>query len=83
MAKFKRSWTMNKMQSPSPDVLKKLKQLGDQLESVKYGSYRESIDEATGRMNLVNFIPVPSRREFEWMFAHVNEKYEREAMLKK
>ena len=45
--KFKRNWTVNKMRqkSPSLEEIEKLKELGEQLESVKYGHYRETYDE--------------------------------------
>ena len=37
---------------------------------VKYGTYRETYDPDSERLNLVNLICVPSPREFEWMIAH-------------
>ena len=37
---------------------------------VKYGTYRETYDPQSDRLNLVNLICVPSAREFEWMIAH-------------
>ena len=42
-------------------------------EAIKYGTYRETYDPFADRINLVNFICVPTDEEFEAMVAHAYE----------
>ena len=41
---------------------------------IKYGTYRETINPKTQKLNLVNFICVPSENEFEQMITHITSQ---------